>query len=103
MQHSRKWDFAVREMPCYFHPPLVCREPFSSAMNHLQRLQNAVLLAATLCFVMGVAQTQAALSASRAAPQLEVAVARAITNISWHLVQASRMESADPLATMFVN
>ncbi|MFG1410801.1 hypothetical protein V5G24_06780 [Xanthobacter sp. VTT E-85241] len=72
-------------------------------MNHLQRLHNAVLLAATLCFVMGVAQTQTALSASHSAPQFEQAVARAITNMSWHLVQASRMESADPLATMFVN
>jgi hypothetical protein len=72
-------------------------------MNNLQRLQNVVLLAATLCFVVGVAQTQTALSASRPRPQIEVAVARAITNMSWHLVQASRMDSADPLATMFVN
>ncbi|MEP9367959.1 hypothetical protein [Xanthobacter sp. VNH20] len=72
-------------------------------MNHLQQLQTAVLLAASLCFVAGVAQTQAALSASRSAPQLELAVARAASNIVWHLEQASRMESADPLAAVFVN
>ncbi|MFG1464145.1 hypothetical protein V5F77_14735 [Xanthobacter sp. DSM 24535] len=72
-------------------------------MNHLQRLQNVVLLAATLCFVAAVAQTQTALSASRSAPELEVAVARAVSNISWHVEQAARMESADPLATYIVN
>ncbi|MFG1424840.1 hypothetical protein [Roseixanthobacter glucoisosaccharinicivorans] len=72
-------------------------------MNDLQRLHTAVLFAASLCFVAGVAQTQAALSASRSAPQFEVAIARAATNIAWHLEQASRMDSVDPLATMFVN